>query len=357
MVVTVIEYLKRTTRHESRVEEYTKLLKTWRQFRNRLCRQHMAVIRAKDMDTDRAQGRLIPTWQELVMVVGHMLAKVNPEGAVPYHEDVQAACVITLFVLLPAMRSGIWRTVQLHLDAAGDSARQRFLDSRRINYMFYDQQLEAFTLKFNKDHKRPHPITTYIRRAEVPKAHDILAQYVFNHRRSLLRTARDRQAGRDFLFFKAHTGHPYDKPSAMALWVSKLVRRASAELGLYPGRVTDIKCTPHTFRHALYEYINSSNVPQHVRQSVAAACLHSADVAQKFYGKLSHDRETQVARQYVYESAMNLLDSNSTATAATMQPAQAAITAQSSKASSSATTAARCGPYSFVGFIFTLLSF
>jgi integrase len=317
MIVAVIQYLQATTRHEDRVPEYKRLLTTWRAFRNRLCRQHMAVIRSKDMDTDRAQGRLIPTWQELVMVVGHQLGKASPaDGSMPMHEDVQTACVLALFVLLPAMRSGIWRTLQLHQDAAGDSARQRFLDSQKVNYMYYDEQQEAFTLKFNKDHKRNFPVMSHIRRAEVPRVHDVLFEYICHHRRPLLRLTRDRNAGRDYLFFNAQTGHPYDKPFKMALWVSKLVRRAAVELGLYPGRAMSIKCTPHTFRHALYEYIHGANVPLHVKQSVAAACLHSVEVANQYYGKVSHDRQTQVARQYVYQSAIQLLDERDSKTTA-----------------------------------------
>lgn len=43
---------------------------------------------------------------------------------------------------------------------------------------------------------------------------------------------------------------------------------------------------------------------------MAAACLHSKETADKFYGKISHDKKTLAAREYVYTEAMKLMDKN-----------------------------------------------
>lgn len=319
MMIRVIEFLLHTTKVEERKPVYEKLLVSWRAFRNRLSRQHMAVIRSRDMDTDRANGVLLPTWQELVMVVGHLMDKVEHAPNAEKHVLAQDLCGLALFVLLPAMRSGIWRSLQLHQDAADDVARQRYLDSKCVNYLFYVERERAFTVRVNKDHKRNYPLVFYIRQDETPKVHDILLAYLADHRYPLLRTARHRSAGRDYLFFNPISGHPYDKASQIAVWITKVVRRGAGEIGLYPGRgTTAIKCNPHSFRHALYEYVRSANVPTEVRQSIAAACLHSADTAEQYYGKQSHEKKSLAGRMFVYETAEKILQQHQASATSTV---------------------------------------
>lgn len=256
MVINIADYFHRTTKVEERKSEYEKLLVSWRAFRNRLARKHTSVIRSKDIDSERANGRLIPTWPEFVALVGYLIGKIdNTEGA-RKHVAVQEACILALFVLLPAMRSGIWRSIQVQQEAFNNPSRQRHLDADKVNYLFYDEQARCFTIQFHRDHKRSHPVTAYIRQCEVPRVHDLLLLYVASHRRPLLRGARDREAGRNSLFFNAETGRPLDKSSKMAIWTTRIVRRAVAEMGLYPNRAATVKCSPHVFRHALYEYVN-----------------------------------------------------------------------------------------------------
>lgn len=76
MVVTVLRYLSHTTRKEGRAAEYTKLLKEWRAFRNRLASEHSRVIRERDMDTARENGALVPTYSELMMVSRFLVDRV-----------------------------------------------------------------------------------------------------------------------------------------------------------------------------------------------------------------------------------------------------------------------------------------
>lgn len=110
------------------------------------------------------------------------------------------------------------------------------------------------------------------------------------------------------MFFHPRTGVPFGNPSKMAMYVTGVVRRAALELGLYPNKVHRLKCSPHTFRHALYEYVHSSNTPQHVKESVAAACLHTVSTADQWYGRVNQDEKGRLAREYVYGAAARFLE-------------------------------------------------
>lgn len=316
MIVNVLQYLINTSSSKKRRLGFARMLGTWRVFRNQLVQQHTKTVRARDMDTDRENGMLIPTWQDLIMIGGHLLAKTRkrPEGTAPYSADVMEACMISLFVFFPAMRSAVWRTLQWQQGAHKDPKRQRYLDSRNVNYLFYDGQEETFTLRLNSNLKRKNAVVINIRRSEVPRVHDILAYYLYHHRMPLLRNTKDHLAGREFVFFHPSTGYPFDSASKMSKFVSSVVKGAAVELGLYDGKADNVKylkCTPHVFRHALYEHIHSGDVPVHIRQSVAAACLHTMETADKIYGRVSQDRQSKLAREYVYTTAMQILDKGS----------------------------------------------
>lgn len=313
MVVSVLEYLINTSKSKERRTGFAKLHKAWRGFRNNLAKQHAQNRRARDIDTDRADGMLIPTWPEFVMIGGHLLAKASrrPDGTPPDSINVQEACIIALFVFLPAMRSAVWRTLQYHQAAAKSEQHRKYLDTKGINYMYYNDDTETFTVRLNTNIKRKHAVVVSVRRSEVSRVHGILKYYMFHHRLPLLRRSANKLAGRDFVFFSPTTGQPFDNASKMAKWVSSIVRGAAAELGILQQdgkNSSKLKCTPHVFRHALYEHIHAGNVPAHVRESVAAACLHSLETADKLYGRISQDRQATVAREYVYETAMQLLD-------------------------------------------------
>lgn len=324
MLVNVLQYLINTSTSRKRRKGFARQLKAWRVFRNQLVQQHMKTVRARDIDTDRANGDLIPTWPEFIMIAGHLLAKTHkkPDGTAPYSADVMDACLISLFVFMPAMRSAVWRTLQWQQTAAKDRKRQKYLDHRKVNYMYYDGDSETFTLRLNSNIKRKNAVVMCVRRSEVPRVHDLLAYYLYHHRMPLLRSTADKIAGKEFVFFHPSTGYPFHTASKMAKFVSDIVKGAAAELGLYDGKTANLKATPHVFRHALYEQVHSGDVPAHVRQSIAAACLHTMETADKVYGRISQDRQAKLAREWVYSMAMQILDKASPPSTTTTNASQ-----------------------------------
>lgn len=256
MIIVLLRYLFNITKVDERKKVYQGLFQQWRDFRNSLTRAAQAASSRKDLDTERALGKLTPTYQELVAVVAHLLRKAKKAEGGRKHVAVQEACIMSLFVLLPAMRSGIWRTMQLHQEAFDDHAHQKYLDEHMVNYMFYNKNETTFTVVSHKNNKRNHPVTMHIRHSDVPKVHAILLLYIANHREALLTTARDRRAGQDYLFFNSDTGHPLDTSNKMTRWISNLVTRSALEMGLHPDRIHQFKCTPHHCRHAMWEYVH-----------------------------------------------------------------------------------------------------
>ena len=176
--------------------------------------------------------------------------------------------------------------------------------------MYHSKRDQAYLVHINAHLKRSTALVAHVRYTEVPMLYRLLTAWIDTSRPHLLKHVRSRAIAKEHLFFHTSTGKPFDTAARMAHKVSSIVAMAAGELGLYATQTGRIRCTPHTIRHAMYEYINTANVPAPVRESIAKACLHTVDVANRFYGKLSHDRKTALARQYVYKMATELLDIN-----------------------------------------------
>ena len=92
-IVSMLQYFVNTTKNKPRRKAFTALHRTWGVFRNTMQRQYSHTKRARDLDTDRQAGALIPSWPELVHIAGHLLQKTKrgPDGYPPRSADVQEA--------------------------------------------------------------------------------------------------------------------------------------------------------------------------------------------------------------------------------------------------------------------------
>lgn len=256
MIINLFSYCGHVTHHPDRKDLYEALVEIWRGFRNRLHKTAEGTSRLMDLDTQRALGIYKPDWAELIDMAGHLLRRIDEVEGGLRHVAVQEACLVSLFVLLPTMRSGLWRTMQWKPAALNDAGLQRRLNHNCVNYMFYNDKERTFVVQFFRNLKNHFPVTFLIRASEVPRVHDVLHNYIYEHRQALLTTAENRAAD-DFLFFNATTGRPIDDSAKMKHWFEGVIKQCAREMGHVAAELKRFKCGPHHCRHALYEYVHT----------------------------------------------------------------------------------------------------